>query len=90
MMEASAYMGAAQNNPYLWVGDVACPTTILRARNTERKDAMDFSSSPTAPDLWKSFRAATDMQWSDVSHFVPMEAPDRLAVLIGDMLNRDS
>jgi hypothetical protein len=58
---------------------------ILRARNVERKGAMDFSSSPTAPDLWKSFPNARDMHWADVSHFIPMEVPDRLAELIGQL-----
>jgi pimeloyl-ACP methyl ester carboxylesterase len=82
MMEASAYMGAWQNNPYPWVGDVQCQTLILRARNAERKGAMDFSSSPTAPDLWKSFSNARDLHWPDVSHFIPMEVPDRLAELV--------
>lgn len=90
MIEASAYMGASLNNPYEWIGDVQCPTLILRARNAERKGAMDFSTSPTAPDLWKSFPDARDLHWPDVSHFIPMEAPDRLAALIVRTLNQDS
>jgi lipase len=89
-LEASAYMGAWQNNPYPWTGQVACPTTILRARNAERKGAMDFSSSPTAPDLWKSFPDVRDLHWPDVSHFIPMEAPERLAELIVKTLTQDS
>ena len=89
-LEASAYMGAWRNNPYEWIGQVACPTTILRARNAERKGAMDFSSSPTAPDLWKHFPNARDLHWPDVSHFIPMEAADRLAALIMQTLNPDS
>ncbi len=90
LLEASAYMGAWRNDPYPWIGQVACPTTILRARNAERKGPMDFSSSPTGPDLWKNFPNARDLQWPDVSHFIPMEAPDRLAALIGQILNQDS
>lgn len=89
-LEASAYMGAWHNNPYLWIGQVLCPTTILRARNAERKNAMDFSASPTAPDLWKSFPNARDLHWSDVSHFIPMEVPERLAELIIQTLIPDS
>jgi lipase len=90
VLEASAYIGAWQNNPHPWIGQVACPTTILRARNAERKGAMDFSSSPTAPDLWKSFPNARDLHWPDVSHFIPMEAPERLAELIVQTLTPDS
>ena len=89
-LEASAYMGAWRNNPYLWTDQVTCPTTILRARNAERKGAMDFSSSPTAPDLWKSFATARDLHWPDVSHFIPMEVPERLAELIVQILNQDN
>ena len=90
LLEASAYMGAWQNDPYPWIGQVACPTTILRARNAERKGAMDFSSSPTAPDLWTHFPNARDLHWPDVSHFIPMEVPDRLAELIVQSLILDS
>ena len=89
-LEASAYMGAWRNDPYPWIGQVACPTMILRARNAERKGAMDFSSSPTAPDLWKCFPDASDLHWPDVSHFIPMEVPERLADLIADNFNQDS
>lgn len=90
VLEVSAYMGAWRNNPYLWIGEVACPTTILRARNVERKNTMDFSSSPTAPDLWKGFPDARDLHWPDASHFIPMEVPERLADLIMQKLNQDS
>lgn len=84
-LEVSAYAGAALNNPYLWVGQIACPTTILRAKNAERRGAMDFSASPTAMDLWQRFAHGRDLQWSDVSHFIPMEAPERLAQLIQNL-----
>jgi pimeloyl-ACP methyl ester carboxylesterase len=85
-LEASAYAGAALNSPYLWIDQVACPTTILRAKNAERRGAMDFSASPTAADLWQSFPNGRDIQWPDVSHFIPMEEPERLANLIQDLL----
>jgi lipase len=90
LLEASAYMAAWRNNPYPWMGQVVCPTTVLRAKIVERKSALDFSGSPTAPDLWKSFPNARDLQWPDVSHFIPMEVPERLADLIVDVVNQDS
>lgn len=89
-LEASAYAGAWRNNPYLWISDVQCPVTIVRARNAERQGAMDFSTSPTAPDLWKSFSKGTDLHWQDLSHFIPMEDPDRLAALIRQQMALDS
>lgn len=89
-LEASAYAGAGRNNPYLWIGDVACPTTILRAKNAERQGAMDFSASPTAPDLWKYFANSRDLHWQDLSHFIPMEDPQRLAALVVQILSPDN
>jgi pimeloyl-ACP methyl ester carboxylesterase len=90
VLEASAYMGSWRNNPYGWVGDIACPTTVLRARNAERNGAMDFSISPTAPDLAEHIAGATDIHWNEVSHFIPMEEPDRLAQLIRKLVSPDS
>lgn len=90
VLEASAYMGSWRNNPYGWVGDIICPTTVLRARNAERQGAMDFSISPTAPDLAAHIAGATDIHWNEVSHFIPMEVPDRLAQLIRKLVSPDS
>ncbi len=39
-------------------------------------------SSPTAPDLVTHFRHAEDVVLADTSHFIPMEAPERVAALI--------
>ena len=89
VLEASAYMGSWRSNPYDWTGDVKCKTTVLRARNAERAGAMDFSISPTAPDLWQKFPDAVDLHWSDLSHFIPMEQPDKLAPLIADLVAVD-
>ncbi len=88
VLEASAYMGSWRNNPYAWLGEIACPTTVLRARNAERQGAMDFSISPTAPDLASHIRGATDIHWNEVSHFIPMEEPDRLAALIQTLVKQ--
>jgi len=82
LLEASAYMGSWRNNPYDWVGQIACPTTILRARSTNRKGPMDFSVSPTAASLVHAIAGAKDLHWPEISHFIPMEVPDRLAGLI--------
>lgn len=90
VLEASAYMGSWRNNPYAWVSQIACPTTVLRARNAERSGPMDFSVSPTAPYLAEHIAGAKDMHWNEVSHFIPMEVPDRLAGLIVQLVSRDS
>lgn len=82
ILEASAYMGSWRNNPYGWVGNIACATTVLRARNAERSGPMDFSISPTAPNLATHIAGARDLHWPEVSHFIPMEQPERLAELV--------
>lgn len=81
-LEASVYLGSTHANPAQACGNVTCPVTILRGRSGERKSVMDFSISPTRPDLASLFPNARDMVWSEHSHFIPMEAPARLAALI--------
>ena len=39
-------------------------------------------SSPTSPDLVTVFKHAEDVVLADTSHFIPMEAPERVAALI--------
>jgi pimeloyl-ACP methyl ester carboxylesterase len=85
-LEASAYLGSWKVDPYPMLGRVECPVTVLRARNGERSSALDFSISPTAPDLAMHFRQGVDLHWQDQSHFIPMEVPGRLAALIATQL----
>ncbi len=85
-IEASAYLGNAGCDIYPEIGAVSCPVTVLRAQTGERTSAMDFSISPTWPALSEQFRYGRDLQWADLTHFIPMEAPDRLAALIGEQL----
>lgn len=81
-LEASAYLGNAGFDPYSKFGHVTCPVTVLRAPQGDRLDPLDFSKSPAWPGLAACFRNGTDMMWDDCTHFIPMEAPDRLAALI--------
>lgn len=85
-LEASAYLGSVDSDIYPLIGTIDCPVTVLRARNAERTSALDFSVSPTWPELAAHFRHGRDVHWPDVSHFIPMEAPERLAALIVEQL----
>lgn len=85
-LEASAYLGSAGRDIYPLIAKIDCPVTVLRARNGERASALDFSISPTWPDLAQHFRRGRDVHWTDLSHFIPMEAPERLAALIVEHL----
>lgn len=81
-LEASVYMGSWSSNPYDFVGSIACPTTVVRAKQGERGGMMDFSNSPTWAGLATVIPDARDLHWSDRSHFIPMEDPARLAALV--------
>lgn len=83
-IEASAYLGAARNDAMAMLAKVRCLTTVLRARVAERAGPMDFSISPTWPELATHLPDARDIHWQDVSHFIPMEQPERLAALIAE------
>ncbi len=85
-LEASVYLGALRTNPYVWLARVAAPVTLIRAKTGERAGTLDFSVSPTWPGLGDALGAVRDEQWSEYSHFIPMEAPQRVADLIAAAL----
>ena len=81
-LEASNYMGAQFNDHSGWLPNIICPVTVVRAKRGERSGGMDFSLSPTWPGLAAALADGRDVDWSDLSHFIPMEAPERTAALI--------
>ncbi len=85
-LEASVYLGAAHTDPYAWLGRIAAPSTVIRARTGERASNLDFSVSPSWPGLGAELGAVRDEQWAEHSHFIPMEVPQRLAGLIATSL----
>ncbi|WP_428682736.1 alpha/beta fold hydrolase [Sphingopyxis sp.] len=85
-LEASMYQNALRADPYVWLGDIKAPVTLIRAPQGLRGDSMDFSQSPTWTGLGPAIGAAQDELWNDHSHFIPMEAPARVAALIAAAL----
>lgn len=85
-LEASVYLGAAHTDPYAWLARITAPSTVIRARTGERAGNLDFSVSPAWPGLGAKLGAVRDEQWAELSHFIPMEAPRRLADLIATTL----
>lgn len=81
-LEASVYQGAQRNNPYDWLATLTVPTSVIRAKTGDRDGPLDFSVSPTWPGLGDLIGAKRHEQWSEHSHFIPMEAPQRVADLI--------
>ncbi len=82
LVEASAYLGATRYDPHPDIAAIAAPTIVLRGRSGTRAGPIDFSISPTWPGLAAAFAAGADQHWADVSHFIPMEQPQRLAALL--------
>jgi len=79
--EASVYM-TSRSNPGVYdsIRILEIPVLILRAKERSAKDdVMDFSSSPTWPELVHEFRNAREVYFPDQSHFLPMEAPELVA-----------
>lgn len=85
-LEASVYQGAQRTDPYGWLATLAVPTSIIRAKTGERDGPLDFSVSPTWPGLGELIGAKRDEQWSEHSHFIPMESPVRIAALLKDLI----
>ncbi|SDE31218.1 alpha/beta fold hydrolase [Ruegeria marina] len=81
--EAAAYM-AAFSNPAIFdhVARVACPVCVLRSDPFDLQTMHDFTRSPTWPGLAATFPDGTDIQRPDLTHFMPMQAPDFVAAEI--------
>ncbi|MCK0070579.1 alpha/beta fold hydrolase [Kordiimonas laminariae] len=59
------------------LGRVKAPATILRARTAGLfGNPLSFSVSPTWSKLSGAFQIGRDVHLTDLSHFIPMEAPD--------------
>ncbi|MEX2326287.1 MAG: alpha/beta hydrolase [Pseudomonadales bacterium] len=80
LVEAAVYAGSAGTNILDLVEQVAIPVTILRAppRDPDHP-VMDFSKSPTWPELADHFQKGTDVYLPELTHFIPMQAPRLVA-----------
>ncbi len=83
-LEASVYLGSMSTDPYPFVERVRTPVTILRAPQRERGGPLDFTQSPTWPGLVGRFADAQENYFPDLTHFVPMQAPERIAAFLAD------
>ena len=56
------------------------PVEVLRARpRSPDAQAFDFSTSPTWPALASKLRRGRDVPYPELTHFIPMEAPEVVA-----------
>lgn len=77
-VEASIYMGNTGCDLHDLVPGVKIPVKVLRAqqRTGDRKDLMDFSMSPTWPELASHFEQGEDIYLPELTHFIPMQDPE--------------
>jgi len=80
-VEASIYMGNVGCDVHDLVPTVKVPVKVLRARQRTgtREDMMDFSMSPTWPELASRFDQGEDIYLPELTHFIPMQDPDLVA-----------
>lgn len=87
LVEVAVYMGNAGTDLHQRLGSVTLPTLVLRAPPRDPDDTtMDFSKSPTWPLLADQFPAGQDQLLADLTHFIPMQAPARVAAAIAQSL----
>ena len=46
------------------------------------KQAMDFSTSPSWPELVKLLKTCNEIYFPDNTHFLPMEIPDKIIEIL--------
>ena len=80
--EASVYATSLSVDPWPLIETICQPVTVLRAPQLAPGKSFDFASSPTPPALADSFADGTDVFLPDLTHFMPMQDPARIAKLI--------
>ena len=84
-IEAAVYAGNASGGRiYEAIDATTVPVRVLRAGPRE-EGAMDMSGSSSPPDLAAQFSAGVDVALPHLSHFIPMEAPEIVALHISEL-----
>ncbi|MEM7216745.1 MAG: alpha/beta hydrolase [Pseudomonadota bacterium] len=80
LIEASVYVGTTGVDIRHLLPRIEVPVAVLRAAERDASaDRMDFSASPTWPDLAAQFPRGVDLHLPELTHFIPMQAPDLVA-----------
>lgn len=84
-VEASIYTASMRRSIHEKIAGITVPVRVMRAKLRDFDQAtMDFSQSPTWPELANSFAQGEDVYLPNLSHFMPMEAPE---LIIKNILN---
>lgn len=86
-VEAAIYVSARSNGAILdAVASIDVPVTVVRAEEPPAKrDVTNFAYSPTWPVLASRFANGRDVYWPESTHFIPMQFPERVIDLIGEL-----
>jgi hypothetical protein len=78
------YALAHLTTPYEEIEKVHVPVLVLRARtrDPDEHQIMDFSKSPTWPELAGEFEQGEDVYLPWLTHFIPMQDPAMTAAFI--------
>ena len=95
-IEAQVYVGNFRSNILPLLSKIDQHVKVLRAKARDfsgPEAAMDFSASPTWPELAQHFGGqemgiVEDIYLPELTHFIPMQAPKLVADHIVDMLNK--
>lgn len=76
LVEAANYTMSAGSDVHRDVERVPHAVLLLRARfRSGERDPLDFTGSPTWPELGSRFPECRDVHLAEHTHFIPMEAP---------------
>lgn len=80
-VEGSIYENCTlpEANPYVALERLEIPVLIIRSQVEFVVGFTAMEASPTNPQLVRILKHARDEHWTGVSHFIPMEAPERTA-----------
>lgn len=82
-VEASIYMGNFDANLYELIPKIHVPVVVLRANPRDPSSTeMDFSASPTWPELAAQFPCGQDVHLPELTHFMAMQDPQLVADFI--------
>jgi len=83
-IEASVYMGHLSVDLTEQLSNIIVPVFVMRAkgRDENSKHQIDFSASPTWPELSSQFEQGEDIWLKELTHFIPMQEPNLTAQYI--------
>ena len=88
-VEAAIYLGSLGRDIADQVATLPHPVTVLRARRSppnQERTGLDFSNSPTWPELAAAFPKGRDVYLPHLTHFIPMQRPALVAGHIRELL----